>query len=69
MSNAQGRFVAQDLGVGDYEVQAAKMGFQTVVRRGITLTVGAQSEVDFSQPVGQQQQTVTVEGEAGGRQP
>jgi hypothetical protein len=63
-SNAQGRFVAADLGVGSYEVQAAKMGFQTVVRKGITLTVGAQSVVDFSLPVGQQQQTVTVEGQA-----
>src|SRR5580700_3383411 len=32
-SNAQGRFVAADLGVGDYELQAAKPGFQTVVRK------------------------------------
>src|SRR5207248_7529916 len=31
-------------------------------RRGITLTVGAQSVVDFSLTVGQSQQTVTVEG-------
>jgi hypothetical protein len=63
-SNAQGRFVASDLGVGDYELQAAKPGFQTVVRKGVTLTVGTQSVVDFSLPVGQQQQTVTVEGQA-----
>ncbi len=35
-----------------------------VVHKGITLTVGAQAVVDFSLPVGQQQQTVTVEGEA-----
>jgi len=63
-SNSLGRFIVPDLGVGDYEVQAAKMGFQTVVRKGITLSVGAQSVVDFSLPVGQQQQTVTVEGQA-----
>jgi hypothetical protein len=63
-TSAQGRFLVPDLGVGEYEVQAAKMGFQTVVRKGITLTVGAQSVVDFSLPVGQQQQTVTVEGQA-----
>ena len=63
-SDSQGRFIVPDLGVGDYEVQAAKTGFQTLVRRGITLTVGAQIVVDFSLPVGQQQQTVTVEGEA-----
>src|ERR1041385_133057 len=54
-TNAQGRYNVPDLGVGDYEVQASKMGFQTTLRKGITLTVGAQSVVDFSLPVGQQQ--------------
>src|SRR5207237_141453 len=39
-------------------------GFQTMVHRGITLAVGSESVVDFSLPVGQQQQTVTVEGQA-----
>ena len=62
-SNAQGRFTVADLGIGDYEVQASKTGFSTVVHRGITLTVGSQSVVDFSLPVGQQTQTVTVEGQ------
>ena len=32
-SDAQGRFNVPDLGIGDYEVQAAKMGFSTVVHR------------------------------------
>ena len=63
VSNAQGRFIVPDLGVGDYEVQASKMGFSTVIHKGITLTVGAQSVVDFVLPVGQQTQTVTVEGQ------
>lgn len=62
-SDAQGRFRIPDLGVGDYEVQASKMGFQTAVHRGITLAVGSQTVVDFSLQVGQQQQTVTVEGQ------
>ena len=62
-SDSQGRFHVPDLGIGDYEVQAAKTGFSTVVHKGITLTVGAQSVVDFSLPVGQQTQTVTVEGQ------
>ena len=62
-SDAQGRFRVPDLGVGDYEVQASKMGFQTSVHKGITLAVGSQTVVDFSLQVGQQQQTVTVEGE------
>jgi hypothetical protein len=62
-SNAQGRYTLADLAIGDYELQAAKPGFQTVVRPGITLTVGAQPVVDFSLPVGQSQQTVTVQAE------
>jgi hypothetical protein len=63
-SDAQGRYTVPDLGIGDYEVQASKMGFSTVVRKGITLTIGAQDVVDFSLPVGQQSQTVTVEAAA-----
>jgi len=63
-SDSGGRFRVPDLGIGDYEVQAYKNGFQTVVHRGITLAVGSESVVDFSLPVGQQQQTVTVEGQA-----
>ncbi len=62
-TDSQGRFHVPDLGIGDYEVQAGKTGFSTVVHKGITLTVGAQSVVDFSLPVGQQTQTVTVEGQ------
>ena len=63
-SNAQGRFTAADLAVGAYEIRASKAGFQTVVRTGVTLTVGAQAVVDFALAVGQQQQTVTVEAQA-----
>ncbi len=62
-ADGQGRFRIPDLAVGDYQVEASKMGFSTVVHTGITLTVGAQSVVDFSLPVGQQTQTVTVAGE------
>lgn len=63
MTDGQGRYNAPDLGFGEYEVQASKTGFSTVVHRGITLTVGGQAVVDFSLPVGQQSQTVTVEGQ------
>jgi hypothetical protein len=62
-SNAQGRYNLTELSVGDYEVQASKTGFQTVVRR-VTLNVGAEAVIDVSLQVGQQNQTVTVEGEA-----
>ncbi len=63
-SDAAGRFFVPDLPVGSYDVQATQSGFSTVIHAGITLTVGAQTVVDFSLPVGQQQQTITVEGEA-----
>ena len=63
ISDGQGRYHVPDLQIGDYEVQAGKTGFQTVVRRGITLTVGGEPVVDFSLQVGQAQQTVTVESE------
>src|SRR5437879_699688 len=63
ISDNAGRFSVPDLGVGSYEVQASKTGFATVVHSGITLTVGAQSVVDFALTVGQQTQTITVQGE------
>ncbi len=60
-SNSQGRYNVPDLTVGTYDVQASNSGFQTVVHAGINLTVGSQLAIDFSLPVGQAQQTVTVE--------
>ena len=63
VTDSAGRFRVSDLGLGDYEIQASKAGFQTVIHKGITLTVGSESVVDFSLAVGQTQQTVTVEGQ------
>ncbi len=63
-TDTQGRYGIPELPIGDYSVQAAAPGFQNVVRTGITLTVGTQTVVDFSLPVGPAQQTVTVEGQA-----
>ncbi len=60
-SDSQGRFTLSNLPVGDYEVQVSKQGFSTVIRPGVTLTVGSQSVIDFALAVGQQNQTVTVE--------
>ncbi|MBV9742394.1 MAG: TonB-dependent receptor, partial [Acidobacteriia bacterium] len=63
VSDEQGRYRVADLQIGEYEAQASLAGFQTVVHKGITLNVGSQVVVDFSLPVGQAQQTVTVQGE------
>src|SRR5947208_8789854 len=62
-TDEQGRYTIADLPIGEYEAQASLPGFQTTVRRGITLTVGAQAIVDFSLSVGQTQQSVTVESQ------
>jgi hypothetical protein len=63
-SDNQGRYRVPELIVGDYEIQASQSGFQTIVRKGVTLTVGSEAVIDFSLPVGQAQQTVTVEAQA-----
>ena len=62
-TNGQGRYQISELAVGSYDAQASKAGFQTVAHNGITANVGAELVVDFAMPVGQQTQTVTVEGE------
>jgi hypothetical protein len=63
-SDDQGRYRVPELPVGEYDVQSSRMGFSNEVRKSITLTVGVQSVVDFALTVGQQTQTVTVEGQA-----
>ena len=63
VTDASGRYRIPDLPIGTYELQTSQTGFQTVVHKGITLTVGANLVVDFSLPVGQVSQTVNVEGE------
>jgi hypothetical protein len=60
----QGRYNVPDLPVGVYDVQATSTGFQTTIKKGVTLTVGGQAVVDFTLQVGQSQESVTVEANA-----
>src|SRR5438552_4091884 len=62
-TDEQGRYTIANLPIGEYEAQASLAGFQTTVRRGITLIVGAQAIVDFSLQVGRTQETVSVESQ------
>ncbi len=39
ITDDQGRYLLLELPLGSYEIQAQMVGFQTEVRRGITLTV------------------------------
>lgn len=59
-----GRYLAPNLAPGNYEVQAELTGFQTGIRRGITLTLGREAVVDLTLSVGQVQEQVVVTGEA-----
>src|SRR5437773_1528747 len=62
-TDEQGRYTIADLPIGEYEAQASLAGFQTTVRRGIALTVGARAIVDFSLSVGRTQESLTVESQ------
>jgi hypothetical protein len=63
VTDSEGRYSVADLSIGNYDLQASMSGFQTVLHKGVTLAVGAQPLVDFSLPVGQATQTVTVESQ------
>jgi hypothetical protein len=59
-TDSQGRYRIAEMPVGRYSVQASKDGFQTLVQKGIVLTVGDERVADFALPVGQATQTVSV---------
>ena len=59
-----GRFVARQLTLGNFEVEASLPGFQTGVRSGIQLTVGREAIVNFSLAVGEISERVMVTGDA-----
>jgi hypothetical protein len=63
-TNADGRYSAQSLSLGNYRVTGTLQGFQTEARTGIVLTVGREEVVDLSLGVGTVTQTVDVTGEA-----
>ena len=63
-TDAQGRYQARNLSVGQYEVEVSLSGFQTEVRRGIGLTVAQEAVVNFQLQVGQVAERVEVTGEA-----
>lgn len=59
-----GRYSAPNLSLGNYEVRAEQSGFQTELRRGITLTVGREAVVNITLQVGSVSQMLTVTAEA-----
>ena len=63
VTDGEGGYVAADLPLGTYEIQAERDGFQTEVRSGIELTVGREAVVDFVLKVG----TIKEKGGGDGR--
>ena len=63
-ANAAGYFLVPQLALGSYEITAESAGFQTVVRSGITLTMGREAAVNFTLQVGAVAERITVTGEA-----
>jgi hypothetical protein len=61
VTDEAGRYAAFSIAVGKYELVAEKSGFSTQRRTGIDLVVGQTVTVDFTLPVGEVQQTITVE--------
>ncbi|MBI4447067.1 MAG: TonB-dependent receptor [Acidobacteria bacterium] len=59
-----GRYRIPQLPLGAYEVRAELTGFQTTIRRGITLAVGQEAVIDISMNVGEMTEQVEVTGEA-----
>jgi hypothetical protein len=59
-TNADGFYSTPNLIPGTYEVRVTAKGFQTLVQKEITLTVGAQQALNLSLKVGQLNQTVEV---------
>ena len=64
VTNELGRYDGVALPAGTYEVTASLAGFQTLVRSGITLTVGRNAVVDMALQVGEVSQAVTITAEA-----
>ncbi|HTC63060.1 MAG TPA: TonB-dependent receptor [Candidatus Saccharimonadales bacterium] len=63
-TKAEGSFGVPNLQPGNYEVAASAKGFSTLVRKGITLTVGQELILNLALQVGSMNEQVTVTAEA-----
>jgi len=63
-TNEAGRFLLSELPPGSYELTVSLPGFETLVRRGMTLTVGQQASLALVMNVGTIDQRVVVTGDA-----
>ncbi len=59
-SNEDGRYRVPNLIPGNYEVTASGSGFAKVVQSGLTLTVGAELEIDLQLRVGDVNERIEI---------
>ena len=64
VTDNQGRYRAQELSLGGYDVNVQAEGFQSLLRSGIEMTIGRQAVLDFTMQLGSVSEQVTVSGEA-----
>src|SRR6202140_930573 len=64
VTNTAGLYIAPNLLPGDYEITASIAGFTTLVRSGITLTVGEELVLNLTLQVGTVNQKIQVSGTA-----
>ncbi len=62
ITNSVGYYTAPNLIPGHYQLTTTAQGFKTVIRRGITLTVGQELVLNLTMQVGAVTQAVTVTG-------
>ncbi|PYX79508.1 MAG: hypothetical protein DMG70_27655 [Acidobacteria bacterium] len=63
-TNESGQYVAPDLAIGEYNIQAHAPGFKIVERKNVVLNVADRARIDFAMQMGAAQETVTVEANA-----
>jgi hypothetical protein len=61
VTDQAGRYTIFSIAIGRYDVAAEKTGFATGRRAGIELAVGQTLSIDLTLPVGQVQQSITIE--------
>ena len=64
VTNGSGFYSAPNLSPGPYTVTASAKDFKSEVRTHLTLTVGADMEVNFTMAIGSARESIEVQGEA-----
>jgi Carboxypeptidase regulatory-like domain/TonB dependent receptor len=63
-TNGEGIYVVSDLPPGTYRLQVSKIGFKTLIKPDIVLSVQDSLAINFTLPIGAASETVTVTGGA-----